>query len=710
MNRPIIPTAPLGPAAMVALAAMLAFGCSDGGGPVGGGLAGLAFRGDDAVALDGNAPGVDVADAGGQDACGGGGCSDVCIDGVGNACGCTLGFVRPCYDGEANTRGVGACKDGLQQCDGAGTWGPCVSQALPEAEVCEGKIDEDCDGQTDEQCACLSGASQPCYDLAAGTAGVGACASGKRSCAAGAWSACVGALGPGVESCDGVDNDCDGKTDEDLGGQSCGFGACAVSVPACADGKAVACLPGPAGPEICNAVDDDCDGATDEDLGLQSCGSGSCANTVAKCQKGQLTPCAPKAGAPELCDGLDNNCDGTTDEQATCPAGGELCVAGKCTPHCAAAGAQPCPAGTVCSVGDKAAGACVKPADGCVVTAAPVPCGAFSCGPGTRCDAGACLADLPCLSAQCTGGACWGKSCACKRPAPWCQTAPLAKLNLSAFTSGLVDLDFDLQCAGWGVTVLNGPDKLRKMTPAGKLEVFTGVSNLDMGEVAALQGFASSFGGTAVEVALTYTCCAVCGCALDPPQGVAWLDQVKGSLPMMIPSIKTTKGLGPFGSIYLDSGPQGLTWGLGEQLYVGNVDSNGDFHALDLLTKKKTKLATLPSRVYAAAPFDGAHLLVALENKQLLLLNVGSGKSSVLATTSKAITSVARDPFTGHIYVSFTGGEIRELSGAGKDLGVFATAAGSGRLSLAGDNHLYHLKAGPVGLGKVERYPLPAEL
>jgi len=51
---------------------------------------------------------------------------------------------------------------------------------------------------------------------------------------------------------------------EDLGDQSCGVGACEVSVAMCMEGEPLLCEPGAPQPEDCgNAVDDDCDGDTD---------------------------------------------------------------------------------------------------------------------------------------------------------------------------------------------------------------------------------------------------------------------------------------------------------------------------------------------------------------------------------------------------------------------------------------------------------------
>src|SRR6185503_8445081 len=51
------------------------------------------------------------------------------------------------------------------------------------------------------------------------------------------------------------------------GGQTtCGVGACARTVVACAQGVPQSCQPGTPSQETCNGADDDCDGAIDEDV------------------------------------------------------------------------------------------------------------------------------------------------------------------------------------------------------------------------------------------------------------------------------------------------------------------------------------------------------------------------------------------------------------------------------------------------------------
>ena len=66
---------------------------------------------------------------------------------------CRPGETRPCYTGPRGTRGVGACRDGLQGCAG-GSWArTCSGQVGPRGETCN-KADDDCDGSTDEGGVC----------------------------------------------------------------------------------------------------------------------------------------------------------------------------------------------------------------------------------------------------------------------------------------------------------------------------------------------------------------------------------------------------------------------------------------------------------------------------------------------------------------------------------------------------------------------------
>jgi hypothetical protein len=62
---------------------------------------------------------------------------------------------RSCYEGTPQTRGVGACKDGIQTCEN-GQWGSCRDQVRPIPERCGNNIDDDCNGIPDSQeAACL---------------------------------------------------------------------------------------------------------------------------------------------------------------------------------------------------------------------------------------------------------------------------------------------------------------------------------------------------------------------------------------------------------------------------------------------------------------------------------------------------------------------------------------------------------------------------
>jgi hypothetical protein len=169
--------------------------------------------------LDNNCDGL--TDEGVTNACGGCGPvpDEVCGDGLDNNCNglvdegceCTAYTQQLCYRGPAETRNVGACQDGAQQCvynELGTTWGPCEGDVLPSPEVCGDGVDNDCDGVVDNGCECTEGASRPCGSS------VGECRPGTQTCTGGHWGTCQGAVGPTTEVCDGKDNDCDGLTDE----------------------------------------------------------------------------------------------------------------------------------------------------------------------------------------------------------------------------------------------------------------------------------------------------------------------------------------------------------------------------------------------------------------------------------------------------------------------------------------------------------------
>jgi hypothetical protein len=75
-----------------------------------------------------------------------------------NGCACEAGASEPCYSGSEETRGVGACRDGMRTCElseDLATWGGCTSDVIPSAEVCGNDVDEDCDGELNNDCAAL---------------------------------------------------------------------------------------------------------------------------------------------------------------------------------------------------------------------------------------------------------------------------------------------------------------------------------------------------------------------------------------------------------------------------------------------------------------------------------------------------------------------------------------------------------------------------
>ncbi len=117
---------------------------------------------------------------------------------------CMNGAQRPCYTGPIQTQQIGACRDGVQRCEG-GQWGACANERQPQPEKCDGQ-DNDCDGTTDED---IPQDGQNCV-----TGLPGVCASGKLKCdSIKGMLECL-PFNKGPEICDGLDNNCDGKVDE----------------------------------------------------------------------------------------------------------------------------------------------------------------------------------------------------------------------------------------------------------------------------------------------------------------------------------------------------------------------------------------------------------------------------------------------------------------------------------------------------------------
>ncbi len=401
-----------------------------------------------------------------------------------------------------------------------------------------------------------------------------------------------------------------------------------------------------------------------------------------------------------------------------CSGAGEVCIDGACVVDCRRASAQPCAAGTVCNVSGPQMGQCIDPAGLCITTSEPEPCGDKVCGAGSACDGnGHCYPRVPCADVVCDDKGCWGTLCACTREKP-CTPAPIGEPGLAgtlhdnAFRSGLVDLEFAPDCSAWGATLISGPDFLRTIGTDGKVTSYPSISNLNMGEVSILQQIAipkaapdtipqtekpigHQSGTVELEVAATYICCANCGCQLDSiPQGAIRFDAATGTLPLVIPSQTITTGMGPFGGVVIDTGPAGLSHGMDRVLYVGNINANGDYHRIDLMTQQKSLVTTFASRVYASTPFDAITMLVALEGGELRLLRITDGMSTLWATSDQPVTGMVRDFFDGHVYVSRRDGSILRYSSNGTGE-PFQTVQGASRISIAGDGFLYALEIPP---------------
>ncbi len=267
-----------------------------------------------------------------------------------------------------------------------------------------------------------------------------------------------------------------------------------------------------------------------------------------------------------------------------CDEPNQTCQDGVCVTGCQGQDPSPCGADEQCDV---ITGECKPKDDSCLLAGPQVPCDGNSCGAGSVCDdQGSCVPVAPCIDVACTGeGACWGTQCGCERPIA-CADPSLEALN-GPFSDKIIGIDFADDCTAWMVTLRDGVDYLRRLTPADELSEWPGVSNLDMGEVKVLRSLTIPQLTTPLpwtnepgepgpptpveglgEVALTYTC--IGGCDGVDPQGVARLveDDPQNPLPIVIVATVTV-GNGPFGVPVVDAGPQGLTWGIDRVLYVG---------------------------------------------------------------------------------------------------------------------------------------------
>ncbi len=228
----------------------------------------------------------------------------------------------PCYGGDPDTAGVGACREGFRACEEGG-WSDCREQVLPFPEQCDG-IDNDCDGDFDE--------GHPGTGVACVTDLPGLCREGETRCNEEGVLVCTNVNEATDEFCDGEDNDCDDLVDEDDDGEALARpcyegeegtedeGLCHGGVQSCNDGLWGVCAEQVVPvDELCDGEDNDCDGEPDEGnpSGGQVCSTGEpgvCSRGETACTQDGTVCLALRDPAEEICDGLDNDCDATVDE------------------------------------------------------------------------------------------------------------------------------------------------------------------------------------------------------------------------------------------------------------------------------------------------------------------------------------------------------------------------------------------------------------
>ncbi|MCY1062486.1 hypothetical protein [Nannocystis sp. SCPEA4] len=405
-----------------------------------------------------------------------------------------------------------------------------------------------------------------------------------------------------------------------------------------------------------------------------------------------------------------------------CDQPNQQCVDDVCVTSCQGQDAA-CPVGQVCDV---ISGECHAEGDPCTLAGAEAPCADLSCGPGSTCDGvGACIPIAPCADVACTDdGRCWGTLCSCERVVE-CQE-PTAELLNGPFSTEIGGIDFADDCNAWMVTLRSGPDYLRRLKPDGELTEWTGVANLNMGEVKVLRRLtvpqlkqlppltAEPTPPKPVEglgeVAITYTCCAACGCQADPPQGVARLDEtdIANPLPIVIVA-EVTQGDGPFGSTSADAGPHGLAWGEDRVLYVGNSTMNGQYNDADLETAMQGVVFTFDARVTASAPVSPVHMLVALDGGSIYRFNILTKQAEFLVDLMSDVTSLAHDAFTGHVYAGLASLEVARLAPFTGEVETFQTMPGKGRVAVSPSGKLWYTPVKSVAPNiQLQSWELPA--
>jgi hypothetical protein len=445
----------------------------------------------------------------------------------------------------------------------------------------------------------------------------------------------------------------------------------------------------------------------DDDTVTPGCTLDDDCDAAEMCVDQRCVPSTPDAGQ-----------DAATDSGPACECvGGEVCRADRCVMECGDPASETCGAGNAC---DYATGACVSEGAAGALTGSGEECGDTLCLPGTECNlVGSCVPAAPCDTLRCAEdmSACWGSMCRSERPAGACTPAPLERLNESDFihggSGGAFDLEFDDICNAYTVTMISGTDYMRQLAPDGTFTEWDGVTNLNMGEVAVRRLPDSEFGmgDGPGKVAFTYTCCPTCGCVGDDPQGVAQLVREGDvNLPMVLTS-STSQGMGPFEAslTYLNAGPAGLTWGRDNTLFVGNVESNGDFVRADVDALEVEVIQTFPERVHASAVFSNTSLLVATAGGTIYRVATNIDAREVWAEVGADVTSLFRDPFTGRVFVSLSGGRIDTYDPSGTLIGEFESTGADGRMTYSPDGFLYYLTA-EQATARVLRFALPTSL